>query len=102
MEQTFFCFSINRNDTIFFTLDALGLKYFNKNKSIQLTHLIKHADKTCPNKELGRSFKTDRTQVVLQFIQVVPITLDAEQKGAKNTRRRQEEDERLRNLEIGE
>ena len=77
----------------YITLDAQGLKNLNKGSPLNITDVIKKAEKLCPNKELGRSFKTDGTQAIVQFIQVVPVS-------QKGYRQRLEEDrERMRALE---
>ena len=82
MEQKKYVDPLTGMTPCFITLDVLGLKYSYKGSPIKLIDLIKKAEKLCPNKELGRSFKTDSTHAIIQFIQVVPITLDENQKGA--------------------
>ena len=77
----------------FITLDALGLKNLNKNSPVKITDVIKKAEKLCPNKELGRSFKTDGTQAIVQFIQVVPVS----QKG--DAKREEDDKKKMRDLE---
>ena len=64
----------------FVTLDAQGLTKLNKNSPPKITDVIKKAEKLCPNKELGRSFKTDEAQAIVQFIQVVPVAQSVDKK----------------------
>ena len=49
----------------FITLDQSMFKNLNNSSPIKLIDLIKIAEKLCPNKESGHSFKTDGTQVII-------------------------------------
>lgn len=55
--------------------------------------MINHADKICPNKELGRSFKTDGTQVIQKFIQVAHVAQKVDEI------KQEQEKKRMRDLE---
>ena len=57
----------------YITLDALGIKNLNRGKSLAMSDLLKNPDRLCRNKEVGRSFKTDGTQVGLQFIKLIKV-----------------------------
>ena len=57
----------------FITIDALGIKNMNTNKSLAMSDLLKNPERLGRNKEFGRSFKTDGTQVILQFIKIIKV-----------------------------
>ena len=57
----------------FITIDATGIKDMNHNKSLSLLELLKNPGRYGRKKEWHRSFKTDRTQVILQFIKIVTV-----------------------------
>ena len=67
----------------FITLDALGLKQLNINKETSVSELIKKAKKMWPHKELGRSFKTDGTQSIIQYIKIFAVEMNGTKKQAK-------------------
>ena len=53
------------------TIDNYGLKSMNNNKEISFKSIFtKKAMNMRENKELGRSFKTDGYQVILQYIDI--------------------------------
>ena len=94
MQKSFSIAPLSSLAPVYIRIDNIGLKMFNNNKEMPFTDLLNEkAEKLCKRKEIGRSFQTDGSQAILQYIELKTITL-------RRTREKvQERREKKRKLE---
>ena len=74
VEKSFSIAPFSSLTPVYIRIDNTGLKMFNNDQEIPFTNLFNEkAEKICKSEEIGRSFQTDGTQAILQYIESLKL-----------------------------